>query len=1071
MNEPRLFFLTLVVPQRCNSQHISASDILSDLVDLSSVPPSVKCQNIGKYGCCIQSGLSLLPSQLAEQARQLLQQTCPDLPDNAVCSATSLNATNFDLSSFKEKWNAGTLPSLETLQAAIAAGGVNIAGMVAGIADQSSTTSSDTAAAPIVLQEDCGHLTLPSHLTAVCTGTAYLDTCHVSCAVPRQGADDGTQSTGRRAVCSNAGEWVNVDGDLPPLQCATFTSSGTSSLEDGETCPTAPPGTEASVVCTGNAVGDECVYTCNGGTVTSEFEMTARITCNTGGQWSGPGATCYDPFFGAKTAGGKRCNSFANTPDQLQAFLLNGQSPRCGNIAAFGCCLSLGASLLLDPSQAGQAIMLAQLMCGASNVIATPCPITVSCPATPPDLPSHGTVRCTGTGEGDTCAVECTAGYSPSRVQTITCGSNGQWTAVSEDFTCQTVGCEALPIVAHASRSCVDGVGGANSYGTVCTNTCNPGFERVSRASSIARQCLASGQWTGDPFLCQRDGCLPPTLSPGAESNCTDGGAYGASCHAYCGPEYSQSLPLPPSSGEDPTGVWWQCSALDKQWKGPDLVCAVKQCNMQTRPSLNFTCPLGSYAKVELGCNGDGTWRADQLLCHPCPSGCTACQDVGVAHRDVRCTSCTLDATLTGNGTCMPNPAPAGVLSLGEGASASNTHSLTPYESRLMVLPLSNGGRYDVTVNARLSATSVMQEGTGSGEWLPLPEVPTTAWLKPRSGALIPVSAGRVGDALLEMTNPAVLAGYSGRTIMCNVTFESTVAADGSQYNNRAAGSTWITVQAVLVSGTAVPGESAYTLTPKSQTIGGGATSRRLQLAPSHTEPLPSRGRGLVGNNPAQAPFNSSMLLVGLVYLRDAFGQPARAQPGEVSISTSSRSSIKIIPFQAGLLPSGVSTTPEPAVAFELIPRVLGDIQLTVQWKGQNLQSSPLATTVSSPSCAELDSRETLSVFGTSCVCIVGHERSATTGKCVPCRAGSYRDSAANDSPCMDCETGYFSQPGASSCTKCTQQVCNSIAAACTSYNTPLAPGDSPPTDTPRVRLAYHCRQGLSTCTCTCRGV
>ncbi|XP_036390285.1 complement receptor type 2-like isoform X2 [Megalops cyprinoides] len=110
--------------------------------------------------------------------------------------------------------------------------------------------------------------------------------------------------------------------------------------------------------------------------------------------------------------------------------------------------------------------------------------------------------------EGVTLEYECEPGYRKQGSSSITC-TGGKWTSL--ELTCQKLSCPPLPELPNGKYNPPD----VTLFGTRVTVTCNKGYELEGRISET--QCLATGHWSLERFVCDAVKCPAPPNVPNSD--------------------------------------------------------------------------------------------------------------------------------------------------------------------------------------------------------------------------------------------------------------------------------------------------------------------------------------------------------------------------------------------------------------------------------------------------------------------------------------------------------------------------------------------------------------------------
>ncbi|XP_051732104.1 P-selectin isoform X5 [Ctenopharyngodon idella] len=147
----------------------------------------------------------------------------------------------------------------------------------------------------------------------------------------------------------------------------------------------------------------------------------------------------------------------------------------------------------------------------------------------------HGTVQCQDRLEkfsyGSLCWLECGAGFTLSGSNSTYCTSQGKW---SQDLpVCQAQQCSPLIDPSHGTVTCTH-PHGQFSFGTVCEVSCHEGFKLHG---TPRMECLEMGKWTDTPPFCLAQQCPLLTAQENGWMNCSHPHSlfsYGSQCFLGC---------------------------------------------------------------------------------------------------------------------------------------------------------------------------------------------------------------------------------------------------------------------------------------------------------------------------------------------------------------------------------------------------------------------------------------------------------------------------------------------------------------------------------------------------------
>uniref|UniRef100_A0A671P8Z2 E-selectin n=1 Tax=Sinocyclocheilus anshuiensis TaxID=1608454 RepID=A0A671P8Z2_9TELE len=151
-----------------------------------------------------------------------------------------------------------------------------------------------------------------------------------------------------------------------------------------------------------------------------------------------------------------------------------------------------------------------------------------------------------------TCNISCVEGHKLRGKATLSCLSDGNWSAPTPD--CEVVKCDPLKPIPHGSLQCYDPVE-KFAYGSTCWLKCDFGF--VHNGTNFTH-CTEQGNWSYIPPVCQAIQCSPLSDAPSYGSmTCThplSTNSYNSSCEFKC--EEGFVLKGADSTHCDHTGHW-----------------------------------------------------------------------------------------------------------------------------------------------------------------------------------------------------------------------------------------------------------------------------------------------------------------------------------------------------------------------------------------------------------------------------------------------------------------------------------------------------------------------------------
>uniref|UniRef100_A0A8C1UB94 Selectin P n=1 Tax=Cyprinus carpio TaxID=7962 RepID=A0A8C1UB94_CYPCA len=182
------------------------------------------------------------------------------------------------------------------------------------------------------------------------------------------------------------------------------------------------------------------------------------------------------------------------------------------------------------------------------------------------------------------CITTCEEGYTLRGETTITCLSDGNWSAPSP--VCEVIRCDALESGQHGSLHCQDPLG-KFSYGSLCWLECGAGF---TLNGSNFTSCISQGKWSHEFPVCQAVACDPLETPAKSHLTCADPlGKFSlrSSCNITCEEGYTLR------------GETTLTCLSDGNWSAPSPVCEARQCSPLIKPShgtVTCTHPNGQFS-------------------------------------------------------------------------------------------------------------------------------------------------------------------------------------------------------------------------------------------------------------------------------------------------------------------------------------------------------------------------------------------------------------------------------------------------------------------------------------------
>ncbi|XP_056125185.1 P-selectin isoform X1 [Rhinichthys klamathensis goyatoka] len=206
----------------------------------------------------------------------------------------------------------------------------------------------------------------------------------------------------------------------------------------------------------------------------------------------------------------------------------------------------------------------------------------------------HGIVQCQDRLEnfsyGSLCWLECGAGFTLNGSNSTYCTSKGKWSQNLPD--CQARQCSLLIDPSHGTVTCTH-PHGRFSFGTVCEVSCQAGFKLHG---TPRMECLEMGKWTDTPPFCLAQQCPPLTAQENGWMNCSHPHSlfsYGSQCFLGC------------KAGFEITGEQGMTCSASGNWSQEMPSCTAVRCELLSfselpelgpLPSMNCSHPHGNFS-------------------------------------------------------------------------------------------------------------------------------------------------------------------------------------------------------------------------------------------------------------------------------------------------------------------------------------------------------------------------------------------------------------------------------------------------------------------------------------------
>ncbi|XP_078573892.1 E-selectin-like [Branchiostoma floridae x Branchiostoma japonicum] len=235
-----------------------------------------------------------------------------------------------------------------------------------------------------------------------------------------------------------------------------------------------------------------------------------------------------------------------------------------------------------------------------------------TCPAL--TAPANGALNPPGPAYSypSTVIVTCNSGYQLTGATTVTCQTDGTWSAPVG--TCAARACPLLTAPTNGALSPT----GQVSYPNSVTFTCNTGYVRNGAASAT---CQADGTWNNNVPTCTPRTC--PVLTAPTNGVLSPTGQV----------SYPNGVTFTCNTGHVLNGAASATCQADGTWSESVPTCTRRQCPVLTAPTngirtpstgsnlyqdqITFTCNAGYVLSGDslLTCRADGTWSSTVPTC------------------------------------------------------------------------------------------------------------------------------------------------------------------------------------------------------------------------------------------------------------------------------------------------------------------------------------------------------------------------------------------------------------------------------------------------------------------------
>ncbi|OXB84201.1 UNVERIFIED_CONTAM: hypothetical protein H355_007084, partial [Colinus virginianus] len=246
----------------------------------------------------------------------------------------------------------------------------------------------------------------------------------------------------------------------------------------------------------------------------------------------------------------------------------------------------------------------------------------VTCPVL--RAPQHGELNCSHLHGnftfGSTCDFSCQPGFELIGPDSCECTAMGTWTGDTPE--CKAVTCPVLRAPEHGELNCFH-LHGNFTFGSTCDFSCQPGFELRGPES---RDCTAMGTWTGDTSQCKAVTCPVLRAPQHGELNCSHlhgNFTFRSVCDFSCqsgfelvGSQSRECMATGNWTGDVPRCKAVTCPVLRAPQHG-ELNCSHLHGNFTFGSTCDFSCQPGFelIGPDSCECTAMGTWTGDTPEC------------------------------------------------------------------------------------------------------------------------------------------------------------------------------------------------------------------------------------------------------------------------------------------------------------------------------------------------------------------------------------------------------------------------------------------------------------------------
>ncbi|XP_048063024.1 P-selectin isoform X3 [Megalobrama amblycephala] len=422
-----------------------------------------------------------------------------------------------------------------------------------------------------------------SHLTCadIFGKFSFRSSCNVSC-------DEGYKLRGKATLnCLSDGNWSAATPACEVVKCDPLKPSPHGSLQCSD------PVEEF-------AYGSTCWVKCDFGFV---LNGTNSTNCTAHGNWSHTPPVCHaiqcPPFSNAPSFGSMSCTHPLSN---------NSYNSSCEFKCEEGFVLKGADSTLCDHT--------------GHWTHSTPTCAAVACD--PLVVPAQSHLTCADPlgkfSFRSSCNATCEEGYRLRGEPTLTCLSDGNWSAPTPE--CEVIRCDALESFQHGTVQCQDRLE-KFSYGSLCWLECGAGF---TLNGSNSTYCTSQGKWSQDLPVCQAQQCSPVIDPSHGTVTCTHPHgqfSFGTVCEVSCkegfklhGTPRMECLEMGKWTDTPPFCLAQQCPLLTAQENGW-MNCSHPHSLFSYGSQCFLGCEAGFEIKGQPGmeCSASGNWSQEMPSC------------------------------------------------------------------------------------------------------------------------------------------------------------------------------------------------------------------------------------------------------------------------------------------------------------------------------------------------------------------------------------------------------------------------------------------------------------------------